>query len=395
MSPQLLHEPLVFIALFAVSAWFCILNGATVTLGASSADQRQRLLFVVDRCGMIGSAYMRAIQMNNSRLLQTHYRADVLSERDFFRQYCIDDHRHHHHHHHRLGARDLVVMVKLHHRPSFGRLIKCAQAAGAFAIADVVDDWHSPIPAPVKLDAIIFSNQLHARHELYQAAADPNRRWIVPHHHSNFEHLVHLNEQGILQTIGASSGPAQRMPHHYRRAVKHWAALHSIKFEEHEFVEELHDPASGRRMGVLGSALARLRCDITGTLAPRLNESVYEDNARVHRRINGIDLAIVVADADRDALRYKPNTRMAMFHSHGIPVLSEPYQSYAEQYNSSALTLANMIFSSPAQLVERLEHLRLNPRLLKELGSAALANSRGYELEAIAQQYHAHFQTLN
>ena len=372
MSPQFLHIAVTL----AVLVLMCVLlvefdaatplaTGRNVFASPRPGQAVQRLIFLVDRCGMIGSAYMRAVQMNNSRLLQTHYQTSVVSYDAINR--------------HQYGLGDLVVFVKLHHRRSFARVVRHVQAAGAFAIADVVDDWHSPIPPLVRLDAIIFSNRLHADYELYRGSINLDRRWIVPHHHSNFEHLVRTPApDNLIKTIGTSSGPAQRMPPHYRRVVRMWARLHNIRFKEHEFVE-------------VGSVLTRLRCDIMGTLAPRLNESVYKDNAHIHRRINDIDVAIVVADGDEDALRFKPNTRMAMFHSHGIPVLSEPYQSYTEQYNASAA----MYFTSPAELVQRLDWLRLHPAELGQLRRAALQNAHGYELEAIAQQYHTLFQKLN
>jgi len=355
----------------------------SLTAGDDTLSPRS-IVWVVARCGMSGSAWMRAIQLMNSATIRgsvnNHRR--VVSEYEFLER----EHR-------TLTAGDVVVFVKLHGHPLFPVMVEQVQRVRAFAVLDVVDDWVSRIRGTTLLDAIIFSNSLHVRYAKYHLNA--RRHWIIPHHHSNFDHLKNSQvlQSGLVRTVGTSSGPGQQMSTEYRHYIKQWAAFRGVRFVEHTFVEQILD-ARGRPLSTARSLWTRASCVLLGgSMLPGVNQSSYQQNAEIHRQINHIELAIIVPEPDPAALAYKPNTRLAMFQSHGIPVLVGPYQSYweADRNHSSSL-----LFTSPPELLQLLDSLFHDPERVKSMATAALrAAQTVYSLDAIASRYLDLFSTLH
>jgi hypothetical protein len=360
--------------------------GISVTKTLSHQNDARTIVWVIVRCGLSGSAWMRAVQMKNA-LPFSGYNTRVLSDSEFRDEYCADDES-------SLRPEDIVVFVKAHAHRKFAEMVDCVQAKGAFAVADVVDDWTSPIKEHVRLDAVVFSNMLHASHQNY--AQKTRRSWIVPHHHSNFDGVVNTFA-GSVRTVGTSSGVLQRMPAATRHALKTWARMRNVHFVEHFFVEKVYS-RDGEPLGLMETIVAKAQCVLMGNTLPNLNYSVYVQNGDIHRAINDIDVAIIVPDRmDKEhhdeALAYRPNTRMTMFHSHGIPVVSVPYESYREinaQYG-----LPSLFFNETHEMLDMLDTLLDDPRTFARLKEQTLHASAAFSLDAIARHYEAYLLTLH
>ena len=384
------HHKLVVLAIGTIALYAFATCGscpvhlpALITTDTRAPRQMMMIMWVVARCGMSGSAWMRALQlMNSAPVRESNYTSRIVSDTEFLERS-----------HRTLVAGDVVVFVKLHGHPLFPLMVEQAQRVRAFAVLDVVDDWISRIHGTTLLDAIIFSNSLHVRYAKYHLNA--RRHWIIPHHHSNFDHLKNSQvlQSGLVRTVGTSSGPGQQMSTEYRHYIKQWAAFRGVRFVEHTFVEQILD-ANGQPVSTARSLWTKASCVlISGSMLPGVNQSSYQQNADIHRQINHIDLAIIVPEPDRAALAYKPNTRLAMFQSHGIPVLVGPYQSYweADRNHSSSL-----LFTSPPELLQLLDSLFHDPERVKSMAIAALrAAQTVYSLDAIASRYLDLFSTLH
>lgn len=177
--------------------------------------------------------------------------------------------------------RVVAVFIKIHDHPAFEMLVTCVQRnARGRAVADVVDDWTSSMSRRTVLDAIIFGTESHARLSAF-STGNMRHACIIPHHHSNFEHLQ-VNATRPLRVVGTSSGPSQALGSHERAAVERWCAANGVQYRQHVFVEHMVN-SDGSRMAWWRAAWLWLRAKLTGTLVTRLGDIVRAQSDRVSR----------------------------------------------------------------------------------------------------------------
>jgi hypothetical protein len=284
-----------------------------------------------------------------------------------------------------LNENDVVIFIKLHLHKQFTSMVDCVQERKALAVADIIDRWGAPIDPRVELDLILFSNNAHRAFSGYAQSA--RHSCVLPHHHSNFEQLrINLDEP--IKMVGTSSGITQLITDDFRVPIKEWCRSRDVRFVEHLFREQIL-ASDGTPYNRVLAFLIRMYYLVMGQTMPGAGDMVRKQNAQAHRKINTFDVAIICPS--RDAVtgsvelneKFRPNTRLAMFGSHGIPTIAYPYVSYVEMMGGNYSLFAR----TPLEFVAKLDRLYEDYEFRRQQSREALLRSRAYDVKNIIEQY--------